>query len=134
MSGVTVPLGGYHVDSVRPLHLSSQNQAVTLAVPEFYGGTVVAWYFLNKITVHLIFIIEQVSAVKHLILRTIGQAKRLIAIVVGFTVLAAGIAMILLPGPAIIVIPLGLTILATEFIWARTILKRVKERIQRMRR
>lgn len=69
---------------------------------------------------------------KHLILRTLGQAKRLIAIVVGFTVLAAGVAMILLPGPAIIVIPLGLTILATEFIWAKTILKRVKERIQRM--
>jgi uncharacterized protein (TIGR02611 family) len=72
--------------------------------------------------------------VKHFILRTLKQARRLIAIVVGFTVLAAGVAMILLPGPAIIVIPLGLTILATEFIWARTILKRVKERIQRMRR
>lgn len=71
---------------------------------------------------------------KHFILRTLGQARRLIAIVVGFTILAAGVAMILLPGPAIIVIPLGLTILATEFIWARTILKRVKERIQRMRR
>ncbi|PKN16685.1 MAG: hypothetical protein CVU66_00040 [Deltaproteobacteria bacterium HGW-Deltaproteobacteria-23] len=71
---------------------------------------------------------------KHFILRTLKQARRLIAIVVGFTVLAAGVAMILLPGPAIIVIPLGLTILATEFIWARTILKRVKERIQRMRR
>jgi len=72
--------------------------------------------------------------VKHLIIRTLGQAKRLIAIVVGFTVLAAGVAMILLPGPAIIVIPLGLTILATEFIWARTILSRLKERIQKMRR
>ena len=71
---------------------------------------------------------------KHLIIRTLGQAKRLIAIVVGFTVLAAGVAMILLPGPAIIVIPLGLTILATEFIWARTILSRLKERIQKMRR
>jgi uncharacterized protein (TIGR02611 family) len=72
--------------------------------------------------------------VKHFILRTLKQARRLIAIVVGFTVLAAGVAMILLPGPAIIVIPLGLTILATEFIWARTILNRVKDRIQRMRR
>lgn len=71
---------------------------------------------------------------KHFIIRTAGQARRLIVIVIGFTVLAAGVVMIILPGPAIIVIPLGLTILATEFIWARTVLKRVKERIQMMRR
>lgn len=37
----------------------------------------------------------------------------------GGTVLAMGIAMIVLPGPAIIVIPVGLVILATEFAWAR---------------
>jgi len=76
----------------------------------------------------------QGSAVKHFILRKIGQAKRLIVIVIGFTVLAAGLAMIMLPGPAVIVIPLGLTILATEFIWARTLLTRVKERIQLLRK
>jgi tellurite resistance protein TerC len=35
-------------------------------------------------------------------------------------------ALLVLPGPAIIVIPVGLTILATEFVWARTILKKVK--------
>ena len=58
----------------------------------------------------------------------------MIIIVVGFTVLAAGVAMIMLPGPAVIVIPLGLTILATEFIWARTILTRVKERIRQLRK
>jgi uncharacterized protein (TIGR02611 family) len=39
--------------------------------------------------------------------------------VVGGTVLAIGIAMILLPGPAFIVIPAGLAILAIEFAWAR---------------
>ena len=71
---------------------------------------------------------------KHFILRTIGQARRLIVIVIGFTVLAAGLAMIMLPGPAVLVIPFGLTILATEFIWARTILTVVKERIRRLRK
>jgi len=64
---------------------------------------------------------------KHFILRTLGRARRLIVIVIGFTVLAIGVAMILLPGPAVIVIPLGLTILATEFIGVRTILKRVHD-------
>lgn len=70
---------------------------------------------------------------KQFIIRTLGQARRLIVIVIGFTVLAAGVAMILLPGPALLVIPLGLTILATELFWARTILARVNKRIQRLR-
>lgn len=69
----------------------------------------------------------------HLILKTVAQAKRLIVVVFGFTILAAGIAMIVLPGPAIVVIPIGLAILATEFVWARKLLDRVKERIARMR-
>jgi len=63
--------------------------------------------------------------VHHIVLKSIGQAKRLIVIVVGFTVLAAGVAMIALPGPAVVVIPVGLAILATEFIWARKLLGKV---------
>jgi len=72
--------------------------------------------------------------VKHLVLKTLGQAKCLIVTVIGFTILAAGIAMIVLPGPAIIVIPVGLAVLATEFIWARKLLITVKECIERMRK
>ena len=71
---------------------------------------------------------------KHFVFRTLGQAKRLIVTVIGFTILAAGIAMIVLPGPAVVVIPIGLAILATEFIWARKLLDTVKERIKRMRK
>ena len=63
------------------------------------------------------------------ILKTIKQAKKLIIAVIGFTVLLIGLVMIVLPGPAFIVIPLGLGILATEFVWARKILKHVKDRI-----
>jgi len=72
--------------------------------------------------------------VKHFVFKTLGQAKRLIIIVVGFTILAAGIAMIVLPGPAVVVVPVGLAILATEFVWARKLLDTVKERFQRMRK
>ena len=71
---------------------------------------------------------------KHFVLRTLGQAKRLIVTVIGFTILAAGVAMIVLPGPAVVVIPIGLAILATEFIWARKLLVTVKERIERFRK
>jgi hypothetical protein len=47
------------------------------------------------------------------------QVKRIVVMVVGGTVLAVGVALIVLPGPAFIVIPLGLAILAIEFAWAK---------------
>lgn len=52
--------------------------------------------------------------------------RRIIVAVIGFTVLLVGVAMIVLPGPAFIVIPLGLAILATEFVWAEVLLKKAK--------
>jgi uncharacterized protein (TIGR02611 family) len=63
---------------------------------------------------------------------TIANIRRLVVGVVGGTVLLIGIIMIVTPGPAVVVIPMGLAILATEFLWARTLLVKVKERIQRM--
>jgi uncharacterized protein (TIGR02611 family) len=71
---------------------------------------------------------------RHIVIRTLGQAKRLIVIIIGFTVLAAGVVMIVLPGPAVVVIPVGLAILATEFIWARKLLNTVKEKILRLKK
>lgn len=50
--------------------------------------------------------------------------RRLIYSVIGVTVLLIGIAMIVLPGPAFIVIPIGLAILASEYAWARRIIRR----------
>lgn len=60
------------------------------------------------------------------IIRSARQVKRLMIAIVGFTVLFIGIAMIVLPGPAFLVMPLGIGILATEFVWARSLLKEVK--------
>lgn len=59
-------------------------------------------------------------------LPNIRWLRRIIVAVIGFTVLLIGVAMIVLPGPAIVVIPLGLAILATEFVWARRVLKKAK--------
>jgi len=64
---------------------------------------------------------------------TLKQARRLIVGVAGATVVVIGIIMLVTPGPAVVVIPLGLGILATEFVWARTLLHHVKERIVKMR-
>jgi len=53
-------------------------------------------------------------------------AKRVIVSVVGATVLLIGVALLVLPGPAFIVIPVGLAILATEYAWARRWLKKAR--------
>ena len=66
-----------------------------------------------------------------LLLKTIRQTKRLIIIVIGFTILLIGIAMIVLPGPAVLVIPLGLGVLASELVWARRILNKIKSKFQK---
>lgn len=59
------------------------------------------------------------------------QVKRIVVAVIGFTILAIGILLIVFPGPAFIVIPIGLSILATEFVWAKKLLEKVKKRIQK---
>lgn len=68
-----------------------------------------------------------------LLFKSIKQAKRLVIAVIGFTILLIGIAMIVLPGPAIVVIPIGLGILASEFVWARRLLDRVKSNASNMK-
>jgi uncharacterized protein (TIGR02611 family) len=52
--------------------------------------------------------------------------RRAVVAVIGFTVVLIGIAMVVLPGPAVVVIPLGLAILATEFLWAKRLLERAR--------
>jgi uncharacterized protein (TIGR02611 family) len=56
--------------------------------------------------------------------------RRVIIAVIGGTILLIGIAMIVLPGPAVVVIPLGLAVLATEFIWARRWLRKARKMFQ----
>lgn len=60
--------------------------------------------------------------------------KRFFIALIGGTVVLVGIAMIVLPGPAVVVIPMGLAILATEFIWARRALRKTKGLVARARR
>lgn len=64
-----------------------------------------------------------------LTVKTYRQAKRLVRIVVGFTLLIIGVIMIVLPGPASAVIPLGLAVLAGEFVWAKRLLNRFNDGI-----
>lgn len=54
-------------------------------------------------------------------------ARRVVITLVGATVLLVGVAMLVLPGPAIVVIPIGLTILGLEWAWARRFLRTIKD-------
>ena len=58
------------------------------------------------------------------------KARRWITIVIGMSVLGFGVAAILLPViPAFVIVPLGLAILATELVWARRLLHKIKEKV-----
>jgi tellurite resistance protein TerC len=61
------------------------------------------------------------------------SAKKILIGIVGGTVLAIGIALLVLPGPAFIVIPIGLAILATEFVWAERLKARCEQRFKHWR-
>ena len=67
--------------------------------------------------------------VEHLSLKTVRQ---LAVAVIGSTVILFGIVLVLpgVPGPGSVVIWGGLAILATEFIWARVLMHKVRERVQ----
>ena len=60
---------------------------------------------------------------------TYKAARRIVIGVVGATVLLIGFVMIVTPGPAFIVIPVGLAILSIEFTWARLWLRRLRQSI-----
>ncbi len=60
---------------------------------------------------------------------TYKVAKRIVVTVVGLSILVIGIVMIIAPGPALILIPVGLAILGLEFAWARHWLNRLRQGI-----
>ena len=60
---------------------------------------------------------------------TYKLARRIVIFVVGVTVLIGGVIMLVTPGPALIVIPMGLAILGIEFAWARHWLHKLRRSI-----
>lgn len=68
-----------------------------------------------------------------MILRTVEQVRRVFLIVAGFTLLLAGVVMLVTPGPGMLVIFLGLGLLAAEFVWARRLMDRIKHQGERFK-
>ncbi len=61
------------------------------------------------------------------------QARRIVIFVIGATVVLIGLAMFVLPGPGVVTVLLGLALLATEFVWARRLLRRVRHQADALR-
>ena len=67
-----------------------------------------------------------------LLQKPLKQIRRVFIFLIGGTVVLVGVIMLVTPGPALIVIPAGLGILAVEFAWARRILKKAKSMFQQV--
>ena len=61
------------------------------------------------------------------VVRFIGRSSKRIAVtIVGFALVLGGLAMLVLPGPGIVVVFAGLAVLATEYVWAATAIEHTK--------
>ena len=58
--------------------------------------------------------------------------KKCFVALIGGTVLLLGLAMLILPGPGVLVIASGVAILATEFLWARRALRQCKQVVKKV--
>lgn len=63
-----------------------------------------------------------------------GFLVRMLYTIVGFAILIAGLLMLVLPGPALIVIPIGLALLSLEFVWAEGLLERALVHAEKAKR
>ena len=78
--------------------------------------------------VERLFMLRYTSSSLRLLRWVASNSRRLFVTLLGFAVLGAGLAMLVLPGPGVVVILLGLALLATEFAWAERALDRTANR------
>lgn len=66
--------------------------------------------------------------------RSGGCLKKVVVGVIGLTVVVIGVLLLVLPGPGLLVIAGGISILALEFAWARRLMHRMKGAVKKVRR
>jgi len=60
--------------------------------------------------------------------------KKAVSALIGGTLLLIGLALLVLPCPGLLIVAVGLGILASEFLWARRMLRHAKGAVARVRR
>lgn len=86
------------------------------------------WRFYREITITAREISDDINAIVGTVIR---NGRKILITVIGITLILAGVAMMVLPGPATVVIPLGLALLSTEYIWAKRLLRYVQKEIEK---
>ncbi|MHA2100751.1 MAG: PGPGW domain-containing protein [Candidatus Kariarchaeaceae archaeon] len=61
--------------------------------------------------------------------RTVKELRRFAILIMGLTIMLIGVLLLVLPGPGVVTIIFGLTLLASEFYWAKNWLKKVEKGI-----
>ena len=116
----------FTVPAAPPRVLSGKSSARGSVHPS-YGAPLARWLITGKDRVEPMSHSNEARATNPLP-RALRIARKLAVIVIGASVLMFGAALIVLPGPAVVVIPAGLAILATECVWARRLLGHLKAR------
>jgi hypothetical protein len=57
--------------------------------------------------------------------------RKVCVALLGGAIVTVGVALIVLPGPAVVVLPFGVAVLATEFAWAERLLQRIRKLVDR---
>jgi tellurite resistance protein TerC len=65
---------------------------------------------------------------------TLAAGRKIIALAVGSTLLILGAAALVLPRPGVVVLSIGLVVLTAEMLWARGLLKRLREDVRSVAR
>ena len=73
---------------------------------------------------------DLIARARELHQRTHPRVRRVVVAVVGFLLLAVGAALLVLPGPGLLVIAAGIAVLALEFPWAERLAKRTQDMIE----
>ncbi len=109
-------------------------------IPTFVSLTVIAGILLVGVAASMLhghrdpaaLVSPVVNEMEQILRLTVQRVKRMVILVVGSTVILLGAALLVLPGPGLLVIFFGIAILATEFFWARRLLRRVRRETSRL--
>jgi tellurite resistance protein TerC len=107
---------------------------VTVSLPILAGilavGVVASWLAGGRDPAALVSPLE--AELEILAQLTYRKARRLAILVMGSTLLVGGAVLLVLPGPGLAVIAVGLALLATEFVWARVWLRRLRDNAEEL--
>jgi uncharacterized protein (TIGR02611 family) len=118
-------------DSAQGLHLVGERHEVWGDDPEEVAASRVVEEFSTDEEIQQRWHDHVAFAPIKVVARFIRQSGKRIAVsIAGFAVLIAGVAMLVLPGPGIVLILVGLGILSSEYVWAQRLLRIAKEKAE----